>query len=69
MTNFEQIIKEKCKQHAYVDGAKAGYNKLKLKDNPFVKDTKEYEEWVDGFIDYSFLFKMTGGLVETVTSK
>lgn len=50
--NFNDVIEQKTKEHAYVLGAKAFNQKT---DSPFTKGSKEDEEWREGYLDGFFV--------------
>lgn len=58
MANFAEKIQEKEKYHAYIQGAKASAAGLVISDCAYEVGTKEYIEWLDGFLDDKYLRNM-----------
>lgn len=56
MASFANIIKNKEKEHAYIDGANAYQKGEKLSDNPYFPTSHEGKEWIDGWTDAEYLY-------------
>ena len=55
MPSFEQKLKEKRENHAYVLGAKAAMEGYSIDMRPFQYDAFVDQEWLDGYLDVVFL--------------
>jgi ribosome modulation factor len=55
MISFSEIIKEKEKSHAYMDGVEGFRDKATC---PYVIDSKEFNEWMSGYMDADFLDRL-----------
>ena len=59
MVTWAEKIIEENKKYAFTQGSAARILGKSLMNNPYKTDTKEYNEWNDGFKDSLFLYNLT----------